>query len=461
MIKTVGSVCSGIEAASVAWEPFGVHFDWFSEIAPFPSRVLAEKYPTIPNFGDMNDIPDQIAQGKMSAPDLICGGTPCQAFSLAGWQNGLNDDRGNLTLKFVDIIEANDAVRMSRGQGRCKVFWENVEGVLADKTNAFGCLISSLAGLDQVLSLKGGKWPNAGLIRGNTRNVAWRVLDAKFFGLPQQRRRLYVIAGGKDFHPEDVLFELHENELPEYPQFPLTFEKEGHHFEVFRAYTDCLYSAYGTKWNGNAAAYNGSLFVVQDHRIRRLSPLETERLMGFPDHYTDLPKAKKTNRYQSTGNSWAVPVVRWIGNRLIHENRLGINLDSFQFALCARSVRISDTQVFYDFGKDIVPLENGLSLNCSATPENCTFAGMDSIVSPDAPEDIYISPVGCFGIIRRKKERNLKINARLEEVLLSISSQMSPEEIEKRSRVQRRGRFSTPNEVKEAEVQKCAACAGE
>lgn len=461
MIKTVGSVCSGIEAASVAWEPFGVHFDWFSEIAPFPSRVLAEKYPTIPNFGDMNDIPDQIAQGKMSAPDLICGGTPCQAFSLAGWQNGLNDDRGNLTLKFVDIIEANDAVRMSRGQGRCKVFWENVEGVLADKTNAFGCLVSSLAGLDQVLSLKGGRWPNAGLIRGNIRNVAWRVLDAKFFGLPQQRRRLYVIAGGKDFHPEDVLFEIHENELPEYPQFPLTFEKEGHHFEVFRAYTDCLYSAYGTKWNGNAAAYNGSLFVVQDHRIRRLSPLETERLMGFPDHYTDLPEAKKTNRYQSTGNSWAVPVVRWIGNRLIHENRLGINLDSFQFALCARYVRISDTQVFYDFGKDIVPLENGLSLNCSATPENCTFAGMDSIVSPDAPEDIYISPVGCFGIIRRKKERNLKINARLEEVLLSISSEMSPEEIEKRSRVQRRGRFSTPNEAKEAEVQKCAACAGE
>ena len=461
MIKTVGSVCSGIEAASVAWEPFGVHFDRFSEIAPFPSRVLAEKYPIIPNFGDMNDIPDQIAQGKMSAPDLICGGTPCQAFSLAGWQNGLNDDRGNPTLKFVDIIEANDAVRMSRGQGRCKVFWENVEGVLADKTNAFGCLVSSLAGLDQVLSVKGGKWPNSGLIRGNTRNVAWRVLDAKFFGFPQQRRRLYVIAGGKDFHPEDVLFEIHENELPEYPQFPLTFEKEGHHFEVFRAYTDCLYSAYGTKWNGNAAAYNGSLFVVQDHRIRRLSPLETERLMGFPDHYTDLPKAKKTNRYQSTGNSWAVPVVRWIGNRLIHENRLGINLDSFQFALCARSVRISDTQVFYDFGKDIVPLENGLSLNCSATPENCTFAGMDSIVSPDAPEDIYISPVGCFGIIRRKKERNLKINARLEEVLLSISSQMSPEEIEKRSRVQRRGRFSTPNEAKEAEVQKCAACAGE
>ena len=127
MIATVGSICSGIEAASVAWEPFGVHFDWFSEIAAFPSRVLAEKYPNIPN------------------PDLICGGTPCQAFSLAGWQNGLNDDRGNLTLRFVDIIEANDDVRLANGLPRCKVFWENVEGVLTDKTNAFGCLVSSLA----------------------------------------------------------------------------------------------------------------------------------------------------------------------------------------------------------------------------------------------------------------------------------------------------------------------------
>ncbi len=447
MIKTVGSVCSGIEAASVAWEPFGVHFDWFSEIASFPARVLAEKYPTIPNLGDMNDIPDKIAQGEITAPDLICGGTPCQAFSLAGWKNGLNDDRGNLTLKFVDIIEANDAARMSKGLGRCKVFWENVEGVLTDKTNAFGCLVSSLAGLDEILSAKGGKWPNSGLIRGNTRNVAWRVLDAKFFGLPQQRRRLYLIAGGKEFHPEDVLFEVHQNDLPDYPQYPLTFEKDGHQFEVFRAYTDCLYSAYGTKWNGNAAAYNGSLFVVQDHRIRRLSPLETERLMGFPDHYTDLPKAKKTNRYQSTGNSWAVPVVRWIGNRLINGKRMGINLDAVQFASSTRATHISDDQIFYDLGKDILPLENGTSLNCSAIPEHCTFAGMDSIVSPDAPEDIYISPVGCFGIVRRKKERNLKINARLEEVLLSISSEMSPEEIEKRSRVQRRGRFSTPSEA--------------
>ena len=86
---------------------------------------------------------------------------------------------------------------------------------------------------------------------------------------------------------------------------------------------------------------------------------------------------------------------------------------------------------------------DGTLINCTSIPENSTFTDMKNIVSADAPEEIYISPVGCYGIVRRKQERNLKINERLEEVLLSISSQMSAEEIEKRSRVQKRGRFST------------------
>lgn len=83
---------------------------------------------------------------------------------FAGNQKGLDDERGNLTLKFVDIIKANDSVRKKEGKEESIVFWENVEGVLSDKTNAFGCLVSSLAGLDQVYSLD--KWPTAGLIEG-------------------------------------------------------------------------------------------------------------------------------------------------------------------------------------------------------------------------------------------------------------------------------------------------------
>ena len=93
-------------------------------------------------------------------------------------------------------------------------------------------------------------------------------------------------------------------------------------YKTFREYTDCLYSSYGTKWNGNAAAYNGSLYVVQDDKIRRLSPLECERLMGFPDNYTNIPWKGKPSppdggRYKALGNSMAVPVMRWIGKRMM------------------------------------------------------------------------------------------------------------------------------------------------
>ena len=207
-----------------------------------------------------------------------------------------------------------------------------------------------------------------------------------------------------------------------------------------------MYSAYGTKWNGNAAANNGSLFVVQDGRIRRLSPLETERLMGFPDNYTDIKGVRKTNRYQATGNSWAVPVVQWIGERLFDvNNRISI-IDFNTEQLVGVLNPITNDEFFLNFGKDtMINIDGERTLNVGAIPENSVFSSMENIVSSDVPEDIYISPVSCFGIVRRKRERNLKMNQRLEEVLLRISSEMDEEEIEKRSRIQRRGRYSDNN----------------
>ncbi|MDM8214534.1 DNA cytosine methyltransferase [Enterococcus hirae] len=426
---TVGSICSGIEAASVAWAPFEASFSWFSEIADFPTAVLADKYPNIPNLGDMTKIPNLIRNEKIAAPDILCGGTPCQAFSLAGWKKGLEDDRGNLTLSFVDIVEANDEIRLKKNKGPGIVFWENVEGVLKDKTNAFGSFVSSLAGLNESIDMK--KWPNAGLLRGPKRNVAWRVLDAKYFGLPQQRRRIYVIAGGKEFHPEKILFELQTREMKEFNKYPLMFDKNNVHYEVFREYTDCLYSAYGTKWNGNAAAYNGSLFVVQNNRIRRLSPLECERLMGFPDNYTNIENAKRTPRYQAIGNSWAVPVIKWLGNRIFNPiHRSDISLDT-------KTPDLKNEQFcFWTFDK------LDLDYNFTEKPNTIVQSNLIDIIDEDAPEEIYISPVGCHGMIRRKSERKLRMNPRLEAVLLEISKNMTSEEIEKVSRKQKRGRFS-------------------
>ena len=433
---SVGSVCSGIEAASVAWLPLGFKFNWFSEIAPFPSRFLQEKYPDIPNLGDMSLIADNIRSGSVKTCDVICAGTPCQAFSFAGWQKGLTDDRGNLTLRFVDIVNANDEVRLSSGGERCIAFWENVEGVLSDKTNAFGCLISSLAGLSDVLTVKNGRWPSAGFLRGEKRVVVWRVLDAKYFGLPQQRKRLYLIAGDERVHPENILFE-HSTALSddEYDSSldSYRFSKDGADFEVFRPYTDCLYSSYATKWNGNAAAYNGSLFVVQNGRIRRLSPIECERLMGFPDDYTKIDGAKKSNRYNSVGNSWAVPVIKWIGLRM---QTFSYKEQSDWFPMQGDS----DFE-YHELSKGSFIL-NSETMNSSEKPCDVILGDMYDIVCADAQEDIYLSPVGCAGILRRTAERKMGINKRLSAVLYDCACRMSKDEIEKRSRVQKRGKFS-------------------
>lgn len=440
MQLSVGSVCSGIEAASVAWLPLGMKFEWFSEIAKFPSDVLKYRYPNVKNLGDMNNLPAMILNSEIVAPDLICGGTPCQAFSNAGLQKGLNDSRGNLTLKFVEIVDANDKIRLEQGKKRTIVFWENVEGVLSDKTNAFGCLISSLAGLED--AIKEIKWPSAGIIFGTKRNVAWRVLDAKYFGVPQQRKRLYLVAGDKDFHPENVLFEKKSTVSKNYPKGDLTFSKNGIDFEIFREYTDCLYSAYGTKWNGNAAATNGSLFVAQNKRIRRFSPLEAERLMGLPDNYTNIPNCKKTNRYQAIGNSWVVPVIQWIGKRIMNPKSCELNLSKQTLLNNGLKVIKKDGTLYFPIGKDNITIDFSFEINTSDVPELCTYKSLKDIVSIDAPNDIYLSPTACYGILRRKKERNLKINARLEFLLNVISSEMPKEEIEKKSRKQKRGKFS-------------------
>jgi DNA (cytosine-5)-methyltransferase 1 len=204
-----GSVCSGIEAASVAWHPLGWKAAWLSEIEPFPSAVLAHHYPNVPNLGDMTALPERIQSGEIEAPDVFCGGTPCQAFSVAGLRKSLDDARGNLSLTFVGIANAIDHARSVRGEQASIVFWENVPGVISTKDNAFGCFLAGLAGEDDPLVAPGGKWANAGYVSGPKRAVAWRVLDAQYFGLAQRRRRVFVVSSARnDFDPAAVLFEF-------------------------------------------------------------------------------------------------------------------------------------------------------------------------------------------------------------------------------------------------------------
>jgi DNA (cytosine-5)-methyltransferase 1 len=206
---TFGSVCSGIEAASVAWHPLGWKAAWLAEIEPFPCAVLAHHYPTVPNLGDMTTIIPRVLSGEVEAPDVFTGGTPCQAFSVAGKRGSLADARGNLSLTFCEIANAIDDVRAADGREPCIVVWENVPGVLSTSDNAFGCFLGALAGSGCELQPAGGRWTNAGLVLGPKRAVAWRIIDAQYFGLAQRRRRVFVVASARNgFDPAAVLFEF-------------------------------------------------------------------------------------------------------------------------------------------------------------------------------------------------------------------------------------------------------------
>jgi DNA (cytosine-5)-methyltransferase 1 len=412
------SVCSGIEAASCAWEPLGWRAHAFSEIEAFPSAVLKHHYPNTPNWGDMT----KFAEWPDADVDVLVGGTPCQSFSVAGLRKGMADPRGNLALTFL-AITAKYAPRW--------ICWENVPGVLSSEQGRdFGAF---LGGLGQC----GYGW-------------AYRVLDAQYFGVPQRRRRVFVVGHLGDWRrAAAVLFERHSlqgnpsprrqagqniaNAITERPDrgggnsegqrlIPSTgdishclnaggmgrqdYETEtliAHSLRVegFDASEDgtgrgtplvpvcreiagALTSNYGKQPDSSDTALGPNLiaFTAKDHgadasdisptlrsgshssshanggvmpavafqetagtlkscsgksgtpngaeeadrlvgggsAVRRLTPEECEKLQGFPPGYTAVPYRGKPAadgpRYKALGNSMAVPVMRWIGERI-------------------------------------------------------------------------------------------------------------------------------------------------
>ncbi|MGH8464710.1 MAG: DNA cytosine methyltransferase, partial [Pseudomonas sp.] len=214
------SVCSGIEAASVAWHPLGWRAVAFSEIEKFPSAVLAHHYPDVPNLGDFT----KIDVGTLGRVDILAGGTPCQAFSVAGLRQSLADARGNLSLEFVRL-----AHELADNNGLRNVVWENVVGVLSTKDNAFGCFLAGIVGADSELvpceRPEDGKsnrywkwskkekrhivsWPTHGMVAGPKGRAAWAVKDGQFFRVAQRRRRVLLVADfGAGADPSAVLFE--------------------------------------------------------------------------------------------------------------------------------------------------------------------------------------------------------------------------------------------------------------
>jgi DNA (cytosine-5)-methyltransferase 1 len=416
------SVCSGIEAATVAWHPLGWEAAAYSEIEKFPSQVLAHHYPNTPNVGDMTKFKEWT---NVSDVDVLVGGTPCQSFSVAGLRKGLDDPRGNLMLTYLAIA----------AKYRPKwLVWENVPGVL-----------SSNGGLDFASLLRGMGELGYGF--------AYRILDAQYFGVAQRRRRVFVVGYAGNWRPAAaVLFERHSmcgypapsrekgksssatitartgvsrNNHEECVSWPAEISStldttfgtkqglENQHvnagcpmFVPVKTFStpaigsirEDVLSSCITKNTGGGGETQNPAFVLQpialaentigrkpenggNHdgftengpmytlnatgvhgvaqpivlmdqggsvmnveydisgtlrrethghepaviqppamQVRRLTPVECERLQGFPDNYTDIKlKGKPTPdgpRYKALGNSMAVPVMAWIGKRI-------------------------------------------------------------------------------------------------------------------------------------------------
>lgn len=359
------SVFSGIEAATVAWAPLGWVPVCFSEIDPFPSAVLKERFPSVPNLGDITRIDWSDLSGFV---DVVVGGSPCQSFSVAGRREGL-DGASGLMWEWVRCVRE----LMPRW-----VVWENVPGALSSGHGEdFGCLLRSLDELGY--------------------GVVWRVLDAQFFGVAQRRRRVFLVGRLGAEPPVEVLFEpdglrrdhptsrekrealaaragrgpavagfkyiagagaggigcspelsptaTADWHAPAVVSFAQNSRDEvrvqgdgqvcgalsaspGSKQQTYIAQTWCMADdnakaavdrdACGTLKVGGAAPQ-----VVCRKSVRRLTPRECERLQGFPDDWTLVPyrgreadECPDAPRYKAIGNSMAVPVMRWIGKRI-------------------------------------------------------------------------------------------------------------------------------------------------
>jgi DNA (cytosine-5)-methyltransferase 1 len=352
-----GSVCSGVEAATVAWHSLGWQPQWFSEIEKFPSAVLKHHYPAVPNHGDMTKFKEWNDDRPI---DVLVGGTPCQSFSVAGLRKGLDDPRGNLMLTYLAIAER---------YAPKWIVWENVPGVLSSNGGRdFGTFLAALGQIGY--------------------GFAYRVLDAQYFGVAQRRRRVFVVGYLGDWRrAAAVLFE--RESLSGHPApsreagqkvaptvtTGAPFSRTGNELVECEAivpvgYTSSSFGGYhqgvgtiraaggdlgggsetlcvsqrltpieceaivlmdqggsvmnvmqdGTVGTLRRETHGHEPVIVHKMAVRRLTPIECERLQGFPDNYTDIRLNDKQTpdgpRYKAMGNSMAVPVMNWIGRRI-------------------------------------------------------------------------------------------------------------------------------------------------
>ena len=302
------SVCSGIEAASVAWKPLKWKCVGVCDFATFPQQVLTRHYPKTPLFTDITKL-NQNETYKKTKFDLLVGGTPCQSFSDAGLNKGMDDIRGRISLEYGRILKEKRPTWF---------IWENVEGVFKNKHKKALCeIISTFTGVN----FKPENLDKQGVVQGEEYSIAYRVFDSQYFGVPQRRKRIYIVGyRGKNWRfPFAVLFEegcfesvKEKNKIKrdEYSKNILGQIKLAG--TVTKSYATTLVDGFGKTSTSN--------YWVDTHGIRRFTEKELERLQGFPDGYLDFEINGKKPSYSSVkgglGNSMTVNVMYWIGQRI-------------------------------------------------------------------------------------------------------------------------------------------------
>jgi len=378
---TYGSVCSGIEAATAAWHPLGWTPNWFSEIEKFPSAVLAHHYPNVPNYGDMTKFKDWPDDKSI---DLLVGGTPCQSFSVAGLRKGLDDPRGNLMLTYLAIA--------ARYRPRW-LAWENVPGVLSSNGGRdFGTFLWALGELGYGFAYRTldaqyfgvsqrrrrvfvvgylGDWKRAGAVLFERHSLSGNTAPRREKG--EKAAKCLTSRVGSAYDPETEEFvtplfvPAHEKVGTLTASYgmggidietkPVVFGAQNSSKQGLSASTEVSPTldrsktpavTYGIpgNWIGRKPENGGNATtpmhnvapnltsadrhgVAHDMKVRRLTPIECERLQGFPDNFTQIPYRNKDAeqcpdgpRYKAIGNSMAVPVMKWIGERINMVERL-------------------------------------------------------------------------------------------------------------------------------------------
>ena len=384
MEKKLGSLFDGIGGFPLAAKRNGIRPIWASEIEKFPMAVTRYRFPKMTHMGDITKLHGE----NLPVVDIIAGGSPCQDLSVAGRREGLAGVRSGLFLEQIRIVKEmrKQEERRQRSSGRRAdvpvrpryMVWENVPGAFSSgepKGADFKRVLEEVCGIsEESVSLPGppdGAWTPAGIILGQEFSVAWRVLDAQFWGVPQRRRRIFLVADFGGYSAGEILFES-QGVWRHYQESKVSREKTARasgrgSFKTagIGAINEEPYCIAGNiinrqdKNGGNGCGYLqgisytltatdqhcvaymddqpelyqnvigalcardekgvNSTYVSQDKcivsrrkRVRRITPLECERLMGFPDHWTDIPGASDGVRYRALGNSVAIPCVEYI-----------------------------------------------------------------------------------------------------------------------------------------------------